>query len=35
VLEFVCLEEMVEAAEHALEMLRLWGNQASRTTVYS
>ncbi len=27
VLEFACLEEMVEAAEHAMEMLRLWGNQ--------
>lgn len=27
VLEFACLEEMAVAAEHAIELLRLWGDQ--------
>jgi len=27
VLEFACLDEMVEAAEHAIELLRLWGEK--------
>jgi tripeptide aminopeptidase len=27
VLEFACLEEMVESAEHAIETLRLWGTK--------
>lgn len=27
--EFACLDEMVEAAEHAIELLRLWGEKRS------
>jgi tripeptide aminopeptidase len=29
VLEFACLDEMVLAADHAIELLRLWGEKRS------
>jgi tripeptide aminopeptidase len=29
VLEFACLDEMAVAAEHAIELLRLWGEKRS------